>query len=333
MYQLDQLLTQMIEHKASDLHLACGHPPIIRVDGDLKNLNSTQLSQQDIKGMLQHMSISVNDDEFEKDFAYELPKLSRFRVNMFCQHQGPSLVFRAIPKGVMTMEELGLPFVLRKLCNLPNGLVLITGPTGSGKTTTLASMIHHINQSKPKHILTLEDPIEFIHYSAKSLIQQRELKNSMGSFNNALRAALREDPDVILLGEMRDIDTIRLALTAAETGHLVFATLHTSSAPKTINRIIDVFPAGEKEMVRSLLSESLQAVIAQVLLKRKGGGRVAAHEIMMNTPAVKNLIRENKIAQITSVLQTGQSSGMMTLGQSVQILKTQGLIDIGIDID
>jgi twitching motility protein PilT len=263
----------------------------------------------------------------ETDFAFELPNVARFRVNAFTSNRGPAAVFRTVPSTVLTLEDLKAPRIFQKIADHPRGLVLVTGPTGSGKSTTLAAMINYINDTQPSHILTIEDPIEFVHQSKKALVNQRELHQHTHSFANALRSALREDPDVILIGEMRDPETISLALTAAETGHLVFGTLHTTGAAKTVDRIVDVFPAGEKEMVRSMLSESLRAVISQTLLKtRDGNGRVAAHEILISTPAVRNLIRENKIAQINSTLQTGQTHGMQTLDQSLQALVRQGVI-------
>ncbi len=328
---VNQLLEYALVNKASDLHLSSGLVPKVRIDGDLQDIPDQAVLQAaeldgvvnaiippDRKGGLQ--------ETLEADFSYELTNKARFRVNVFYQSRGVSIVFRVIPAEVIPFDELGLPEVMRQLCDLPKGLILVTGPTGGGKSTTLASMVDYININKKLHILTLEDPIEFSHHSKQCLVQQREVGSHTKSFNNALRAALREDPDVILVGEMRDMETIRLALTAAETGHLVFATLHTSSAAKTINRIIDVFPAGEKSMVRSMLSESLQAVIAQVLVKRLQGGRVAAHEIMMCTPAIRNLIREDKIPQIVSALQTGASLGMCTLEKSLTGLVEKGVV-------
>ena len=267
------------------------------------------------------------EERLETDFSFEIPKLARFRVNAFNQARGAGAVFRTIPSEILTLEDLQAPAIFRDVSMYPRGIVLVTGPTGSGKSTTLAAMINFINENRPDHILTIEDPIEFVHESQRSLINQREVHRDTHGFNQALRSALREDPDIILVGEMRDIETIRLALTAAETGHLVFATLHTSSAAKTIDRIIDVFPAGEKSMVRSMLSESLRAVISQTLLKRIGGGRIAAHEIMIGTPAIRNLIREGKIAQMYSAIQTGQGVGMQTLDQNLQDLLTKGLIN------
>lgn len=329
---IDILLKQTVERKASDLHLATGAVPLLRLDGDLVPLSKDILTTEDLQSVLAKVLAQHEDKKGilakkDADLSYGLEGLARFRVNIFYQLKGVSIVFRVIPAKVISLESLNLPPVLRDFCEFENGLVLVTGPTGSGKSTTLAAMIDYINAHESKHILTLEDPVEFVHSHKKCLVQQREIKQHTESFNDALRAALREDPDVILVGEMRDIETIRLALTAAETGHLVFGTLHTSSAPKTINRIIDVFPAAEKAMVRSMLSESLQAVIAQVLLKKKGGGRAAAHEIMVCTPAVRNLIREDKVPQIRSAIQTGQAIGMTTLEQSLDRLKQQGIID------
>jgi len=272
-----------------------------------------------------------NRKQFEEtsdaDFSVTIPKVGRFRVNVFMQDRGISAVFRTIPTIIPSMEQLGMGNIFKELCERKKGIVLVTGPTGSGKSTTLAAMVDYINAEHYKHILTLEDPIEFVHPSKRCMINQREVHRDTKSFDAALRSALREDPDVILVGEMRDPETIRLALTAAETGHLVFGTLHTSSAPKTIDRIIDVFPAAEKSMVRSMLSESLQAVVCQALIKRKGGGRVAAHEIMIGTSAIRNLIREEKIAQMTSAMQTGSQHGMQTLDQHINELLTKNIIE------
>jgi twitching motility protein PilT len=266
------------------------------------------------------------DEHLETDFSFEIPNLARFRVNVFNQNRGAAAVFRTIPSEVLTLDDLDAPKIFREIASLPRGLVLVTGPTGSGKSTTLAAMINHKNQSELGHILTVEDPIEFVHSSQKCLINQREVERDTHSFSAALRSALREDPDTILVGELRDLETIRLAMTAAETGHLVFGTLHTSSAAKTIDRIIDVFPGAEKDMVRAMLSESLRAVISQTLMKKKAGGRVAAHEIMMGTPAIRNLIREGKVAQMYSAIQTGQSVGMQTLDQCLQDLVRRGVV-------
>lgn len=325
-----QLLTFAVKNNASDLHLSAGVPPIIRVDGDVKRINMPALQHKLVHSMVYDIMNDRQRKEFEEfletDFSFEIPNLARFRVNAFNQNRGCSAVFRTIPSEILTLEDLGCPRIFKDISMHPRGLVLVTGPTGSGKSTTLAAMIDYVNDTKPNHILTIEDPIEFVHESKKSLINQREVHRDTLGFSQALRSALREDPDVILLGEMRDLETIRLALTAAETGHLVFGTLHTSSAAKTVDRIVDVFPGEEKEMVRSMLSESLRAVISQTLLKRTGGGRIAAHEIMIGTPAIRNLIREGKIAQMYSTIQTGQAQGMQTLDQNLQELMTQGFI-------
>jgi twitching motility protein PilT len=325
-----ELLAFAVKNKASDLHLSSGLPAMIRVDGDLRRLNLPAMDNQQLTELLYS---TMNDHQrrdfeanLELDFSYAVPGLARFRVNCFHQDRGVGGAFRTIPVAVWTLEDIGAPPSFKDIINVPRGLVLVTGPTGSGKSTTLAAMIDHINSSVAGHILTIEDPIEFVHTSRKCLINQREIHRDTHGFNQALRSALREDPDIILVGEMRDIETIRLALTAAETGHLVFATLHTSSAAKTIDRIIDVFPAGEKSMVRSMLSESLRAVIAQTLMKRIGGGRIAAHEIMLATPAIRNLIREDKVAQMYSAIQTGQNVGMHTLDQYLEGLVSRGIV-------
>ena len=327
---VQSLLTDAKQRNASDVHLATGHPAMMRIDGDLRPVDEKVLSEEDVLAFCQAILTEAQNAEwqesFEFDCSYEIPGVARFRVNMFRQISGPSVVLRLIPLEIPDLDSLGLPDIFKTLCGYSNGLVLVTGPTGSGKSTTLAAMIKFINQSNPTHIMTLEDPIEFMHQSKQALIQQREVSTHTKNYQDALRGALREDPDIILVGEMRDPETIRLALTAAETGHLVFSTLHTSSAPKTVNRIIDVFPAAEKAMVRSMLSESLRAVISQTLLKRKDGGRVAAHEIMICNSAICNLIREDKIQQIPLSIQTGQSEGMMTLEQSIQQLSLSGKI-------
>jgi twitching motility protein PilT len=303
---------------------------MIRVDGDVRRLNVPPLEN---KQLVELLYSTMNDHqrrdyeaELEVDFSYEVPGMARFRVNCFHKDGGVAAVFRTIPITILTLDDLGAPPSFRDIINVPRGMVLVTGPTGSGKSTTLAAMIDHLNGSMPGHILTIEDPIEFVHKSRKCLINQREVHRDTHGFNQALRSALREDPDIILVGELRDIETIRLALTAAETGHLVFGTLHTSSAPKTIDRIIDVFPAGEKSMVRSMLSESLRAVIAQTLLKRVSGGRTAAHEIMIANPAIRNLIREDKVAQMYSAIQTGNNAGMHTLDQNLEELVKRGIV-------
>jgi len=306
-------------------------PPLIRVDGDIRRINVDPMDHKEVHALIYEI---MNDkqrkgyeEHLESDFSFEISGLARFRVNAFVQNRGAAAVFRTIPSKVLTMEQLGMGEVFKKISNNPRGLVAVTGPTGSGKSTTLAAMIDYINSTKYEHILTIEDPIEFVHESKKSLINQREVYRDTHGFNEALRSALREDPDIILVGELRDLETIRLALTAAETGHLVFGTLHTTSAAKTIDRIVDVFPAAEKAMVRSMLSESLQAVVSQTLLKKVGGGRVAAHEIMIGTSAIRNLIREDKIAQMYSAIQTGQSVGMQTLDQCLKGLVQKGLVD------
>jgi twitching motility protein PilT len=325
-----QLLAFSVKNNASDLHLSAGVPPMIRVDGDVKRVNMPALTHKDVHSMIYDIMNDKQRKDFEEfletDFSFEIPKLARFRVNAFNQARGAGAVFRTIPSEILTLEDLKAPNIFKDIAMYPRGIVLVTGPTGSGKSTTLAAMVHYVNENKPDHILTIEDPIEFVHECKRSLINQREVNRDTLGFSEALRSALREDPDVILVGEMRDLETIRLALTAAETGHLVFGTLHTSSAAKTIDRVVDVFPAQEKEMVRSMLSESLRAVISQTLLKRVGGGRVAAHEIMIGTPAIRNLIREGKIAQMYSAIQTGQGQGMQTLDQDLQDLMVKGQI-------
>ena len=325
-----QLLTFAVKNGASDLHLSAGVAPMIRVDGDMKRINMPPLQHKEVHSMVYDI---MNDKQrkayeefFETDFSFEIPKLARFRVNAFNQNRGAGAVFRTIPSVILTLDDLNAPKTFKDLCMLPRGLVLVTGPTGSGKSTTLAGMVNHCNDNRPEHIITIEDPIEFVHESKKCLVNQREVHRDTLGFSEALRSALREDPDVILVGELRDLETIRLALTAAETGHVVFGTLHTNSAAKTIDRIVDVFPGEEKAMVRSMLSESLQAVISQTLLKRVGGGRVAAHEIMLATPAIRNLIREDKIAQMYSAIQTGGGMGMQTMDQSLRNLLQKGLI-------
>lgn len=327
---IDDLLRFAHKNKASDLHISAGLPPMIRVDGEINKINMPPLEHQKVHSLIYDI---MNDRQraqfeefFETDFSFEIPNLARFRVNAFNQNRGAGAVFRTIPAEVLTMEQLGMGPVFQKMAEFRRGIVLVTGPTGSGKSTTLAALVDYINETRKEHILTIEDPIEFVHQSKKSLVNQREVHRDTLSFDAALRSALREDPDVILVGELRDLETIRLALTAAETGHLVFGTLHTSSATKTIDRIIDVFPAAEKDMIRAMLSESLQAIVSQTLLKRQTGGRVAAHEIMLGTPAVRNLIRENKIAQMYSAIQTSASEGMITLDQSLRGLVAKGII-------
>jgi twitching motility protein PilT len=330
---ITELLAFSVQHNASDLHLSTGTPPLIRVDGDVRKLNIPAFDAKDVNALVYDIMNDRQRKEYEQnlevDFSFEVPNLARFRVNAFNQNRGPAAVFRTIPSKILSLDDLGCPDIFREISDTPRGLVLVTGPTGSGKSTTLAAMVDYINDSKNDHILTIEDPIEFVHENKMCLINQREVHRDTLSFEAALRSALREDPDVILVGEMRDLETIRLAMTAAETGHLVFGTLHTTSAPKTIDRIIDVFPAAEKSMVRSMLSESLRAVISQTLIKKVGGGRVAAHEIMIGTPAIRNLIREDKIAQMYSSIQTGMSNGMQTMDQCLQNLVSRGMITKG----
>lgn len=330
---ISDLLAFSVKNKASDLHLSAGMPPLIRVHGDVRKINLPAMDHSQVHDMVYDImndgQRKVYEETLECDFSFEIPNLARFRVNAFNQQRGAGAVFRTIPSKVLSLEQLNAPAIFKDIAKNPRGLVLVTGPTGSGKSTTLAAMIDFINENEFGHILTVEDPIEFVHTSKKCLINQREVGPHTLSFSNALRSALREDPDVILVGEMRDLETIRLALSASETGHLVFGTLHTSSAAKTIDRIVDVFPAAEKEMVRSMLSESLRSVISQTLCKTKDEqGRVAAHEIMIGTPAIRNLIRENKVAQMYSAIQTGQNVGMQTLDQNLQDLVKRNLISM-----
>jgi twitching motility protein PilT len=319
-----------VQQKASDLHLSSGLPPMIRVDGDIRKIDLPSLDHKEVHGLIYDIMTDRQRRDFEQfmetDFSFELPGLARFRVNAFNQNRGAAAVFRTIPSEVLSLETLKAPPIFEELTQKTRGLVLVTGPTGSGKSTTLAAMVNHINANAYTHILSIEDPIEFVHVSQKSLINQREVHRNTLGFQEALRSALREDPDVILVGELRDLETIRLAMTAAETGHLVFATLHTTSAAKTIDRIIDVFPAAEKDMVRAMLSESLQAVISQILLKKIGGGRIAAHEVMIGTAAIRNLIREAKVAQMYSAIQTGKKEGMWTLDQNLKELVAAGKV-------
>ncbi len=327
---ITELLAFSAKQGASDLHLSAGLPPMIRVDGDIRRINLPAMEHKDVHSLIYEI---MNDkqrrdyEEFlETDFSFEVPGVARFRVNAFNQNRGAGAVFRTIPSTVLTMDDLGFGQIFRDIASLPRGLVLVTGPTGSGKSTTLAAMIDFVNDNRYDHILTIEDPIEFVHESKKCLVNQREVHKDTHGFSEALRSALREDPDIILVGEMRDLETIRLALTAAETGHLVFGTLHTTSAAKTIDRVVDVFPAAEKAMVRSMLSESLRAVISQSLLKKIGGGRAAANEIMIGTPAIRNLIREDKVAQMYSAIQTGAGHGMITMDQCLQKMVQQKVI-------
>ncbi|MGV8890570.1 MAG: type IV pilus twitching motility protein PilT [Pseudomonas sp.] len=327
---ITELLAFSAKQGASDLHLSAGLPPMIRVDGDVRRINLPALDHKQVQALIYDIMNDTQRVDFEKhletDFSFDVPGVARFRVNAFNQNRGAGAVFRTIPSKVLSMDDLGMGEVFRKITEAPRGLVLVTGPTGSGKSTTLAAMIDHLNTHRHHHILTIEDPIEFVHESRKCLINQREVHRDTRSFATALRSALREDPDVILVGEMRDLETIRLALTAAETGHLVFGTLHTTSAAKTIDRVVDVFPGSEKSMVRSMLSESLLAVVSQTLIKKIGGGRIAAHEIMLGTSAIRNLIREDKVAQMYSSIQTGGNLGMQTLDMCLKELVTKGLI-------
>lgn len=327
---ITELLAFSVKNNASDLHLSAGMPPMIRVDGDIRRLDVPALEHKEVHALVYDI---MNDKQrknyeefYETDFSFEIPGLARFRVNVFNQNRGAGAVFRTIPSKVLSLEELNCPPIFKDVSDNPRGIILVTGPTGSGKSTTLAAMIDYVNTNRPDHIITIEDPIEFVHQSKKSLVNQREVYRDTRGFAEALRSALREDPDVILVGEMRDLETIRLALTAAETGHLVFGTLHTTSAAKTIDRIVDVFPGDEKDMVRAMLSESLRAVISQSLLKKAQTGRIAAHEIMLCTPAIRNLIREAKVAQMYSAIQTGRAVGMQTLDQALQELVQKALV-------
>jgi twitching motility protein PilT len=328
---ITQLLAFAVKNKASDLHLSAGLPPMIRVHGDVRRINIDALDHKQVHDMVYDIMNDSQRKQYEEtlecDFSFEIQGLARFRVNAFNQQRGAGGVFRTIPSKILTLEQINAPQIFSELALRPRGLILVTGPTGSGKSTTLAAMINHLNETEYGHVLTVEDPIEFVHESKKCLVNQREVGPHTLSFNNALRAALREDPDAILVGELRDLETIRLAITAAETGHLVFGTLHTSSAAKTIDRIVDVFPAAEKDMVRAMISESLVGIISQTLCKMKDGkGRIAAHEILLGTPAVRNLIRENKIAQMYSAIQTSQGIGMQTLDQNLTDLVRRNII-------
>ena len=329
---IGELLAFGVKNGASDMHLSAGMPPMIRVDGDMRKIDIPPMDNTAVRDLVYDIMNDKQQKEFEEflecDFSFEIPGLARFRVNALNQNRGAGAVFRTIPSKILSLKDLNAPDIFKEISDYPRGVVLVTGPTGSGKSTTLAAMVDDKNETEYGHILTIEDPIEFVHQSKKCLITQREVHRDTLGFNEALRSALREDPDVILVGEMRDLETIRLALSAAETGHLVFGTLHTSSAAKTVDRIVDVFPAEEKDMVRAMLSESLKAVISQVLCKKVGGGRVAAHEIMIGTPAIRNLIRENKLAQMYSAIQTGQQFGMQTLDQNLKNLLSRNEITV-----
>ena len=331
MAQIDQFLKVLVDQEGSDLHLSTGSPPIIRVHGNLQRVKFRELQARDMETLVYEIMEEDWKTRFREtldfDFAYEVEGLARFRVNVFWQRKGLGAVFRTIPARIQTADDLGLPDAVRKMCMMTRGLVLVTGPTGSGKSTTLAAMVDYINETRQDHVITIEDPIEFTHENKKCLVNQREVGSSTRSFTNALRAALREDPDVILVGEMRDRETVELGITAAETGHLVFGTMHTNSAPKTVDRIIDVFPADQQDQVRAQVGESLKGVISQVLLRKKDGtGRVAAQEIMLGTSAIGNLIRENKIHQIPSMIQTGKKDGMQLLDQHIMEFLMQGVI-------
>jgi twitching motility protein PilT len=327
---ITQLLAFGVEQGASDCHLSSGEPPMLRVHGDLKKLDNPPLTREEVHALVYDIMNDAQRKTFEEtrecDFSFEMGAVARFRVNVFMQRKGEGAVFRTIPTKIQTIEELGMPPILKQLCDKEKGLILVTGPTGSGKSTTLAAMIDHLNETFEGHILTIEDPVEFVHQSKKCLVNQRELGSHTHSFANALRAALREDPDVILVGEMRDLETIQLALTAAETGHLVFGTLHTSSAPKTVDRVIDVFPPNQQAQIRAQFAESIEAVLTQTLLKKKGGGRVAALEILTGTTAIRNLIREAKIHQIPGTMQVSQKDGMQTMDMALQNLVARGVV-------
>jgi len=327
---ITQLLAFGVEQGASDCHLSAGEPPMIRIHGDLKKLDHAPLTKEEAHALVYDIMNDAQRKAFEEthecDFSFEMGAVARFRVNVFMQRKGEGAVFRTIPTKILTLEQLEMPGILKQLCEKEKGLILVTGPTGSGKSTTLAGMVDYLNETFEGHILTVEDPIEFVHPSKKCLVNQRELGPHTNSFANALRAALREDPDVILVGEMRDLETIQLALTAAETGHIVFGTLHTSSAPKTVDRIIDVFPPNQQAQIRAQFAESIEAVITQTLLKKKGGGRIAALEIMTGTTAVRNLVREGKIHQIPGTMQVSQKDGMQTMDMALLNLVSRGLV-------
>jgi twitching motility protein PilT len=327
---ITQLLAFGVEQGASDCHLSAGEPPMLRVHGDLKKLDHPALTQEQVHTLVYDIMNDAQRKAFEEthecDFSFEMGSVARFRVNVFLQRKGEGAVFRTIPTKILTLEQLEMPPILKQLCEKEKGLILVTGPTGSGKSTTLAAMVDYLNETFEGHILTVEDPIEFVHPSKKCLVNQRELGPHTNSFANALRAALREDPDAILVGEMRDLETIQLALTAAETGHIVFGTLHTSSAPKTVDRIIDVFPPNQQAQIRAQFAESIEAVLTQTLLKKKGGGRVAALEIMTGTTAIRNLIREGKIHQVPGTMQVSQKDGMQTMDMALQSLVSRGIV-------
>ncbi len=331
MAEIDRYLELMVEHGASDLHFCTGSKPAFRKDGSIVRLREDEIDAQKANTLLYEIMPKKNEDEFKEtndtDFAYELPGVARFRVNYYRDHRGMCGVFRQIPTKILTMEQLGLPEAVKKLCNLPKGLVLVTGPTGSGKSTTLAAMIDAINKVRSDHILTIEDPIEFVHPNQRCLVNQREVHAHTVSFKSALRAALREDPDIVLVGEMRDLETTHIALETAETGHLVFGTLHTQTAISTIDRLIDQFPADQQQQIRTMLASTLKGIVAQNLLKKKGGGRVAALEVLIVNPAVSMLIREAKNSQIMSIMQTGQKLGMTLLNQELVRLVKEDVVE------
>lgn len=327
---ITELLAFGVEQGASDCHLSSGEPPMLRINGDLKKLDYPPLAKDQVHAMVYDIMNDAHRKAFEEtrdvDFSFEMGDVARFRVNVFMQRKGEAAVFRTIPTKILTLDQLGMPPIMKELCQREKGLVLVTGPTGSGKSTTLAAMVDYINSDFEGHIITVEDPIEFVHQSKKCLINQRELGPHTLSFANALRAALREDPDVILVGEMRDLETIQLALTAAETGHLVFSTIHTSSAPDTVNRIIDVFSPSQQAQIRTQFAESIEAVVTQTLAKKKSGGRVAAVEIMTGSTAVRNLIREGKIHQLPGTMQVSQKDGMQTMDMALIELVSRGIV-------
>lgn len=331
MATIDELFKLMVEQGASDLHVTSGAAPYLRLHGNMVPLNYRELANSDVQGLifeiLSEKQKKAFVEKWELDFAYTLAGIGRFRCNIFMQRKGLGAVFRIIPEKIKTAQELGVPPAVMDMIDCDRGLILVTGPTGSGKSTTLAAMIHQINMTREAHIITVEDPIEFVHPNLKSLVNQREVGSHTKSFANALKAALREDPDILLVGEMRDLETISLALTAAETGHIVFGTLHTNSAAKTIDRIIDVFPSGQQAQIRTMLAESLRGVVAQALFSRADGqGRIAAYEVMRNTKAISNLIREGKVHQIASAIQTGSSQGMVLFEKYIEDLVKKGKV-------